>query len=185
MTTTTPKQPLIVTIAADEAGFALKTKLKPFLARHPLVAQLQDVGIVSASDKSAYPWIISLAAGHMRDGQADRVLLISGTGLAMAMGANKMPNVRAVAAHDSQSIEEAVVVHDARVLCLGAEIIGIRKAKSLVSEWLEHRCAATPEHVANIRLMERLGRERLFQGLTMTCTWGPPRSEPIDSGSGG
>lgn len=66
-------------------------------------------------------------------------MLICGTGLGVAISANKVPGIRAVTAHDSFSVERAVLSNNAQVLCLGQRVVGIELARRLVSEWLGYR----------------------------------------------
>jgi ribose 5-phosphate isomerase B len=73
------------------------------------------------------------------DGRADRALLLCGTGLGVAISANKVPGIRAVTAHDSYSVERAVMSNDAQVLCFGQRVIGIELARRLAREWLGYR----------------------------------------------
>lgn len=75
----------------------------------------------------------------VKEGKADRALLICGTGLGVAISANKVTGVRAVTAHDSFSVERAVLSNDAQVLCLGQRVIGLELARRLVREWVEYR----------------------------------------------
>ena len=70
---------------------------------------------------------------------ADRALLICGTGLGVAIAANKVPGVRAVTAHDSYSVERGVLSNNAQVLTLGQRVVGIELARRLVREWLTYR----------------------------------------------
>lgn len=79
------------------------------------------------------------AAKLISEGKADRALLICGTGLGVAIAANKVTGVRAVTAHDSFSVERAVLSNDAQVLCLGQRVIGLELARRLVREWLAYR----------------------------------------------
>jgi ribose 5-phosphate isomerase B len=72
----------------------------------------------------------------VKDGRADRALLICGTGLGMAISANKVSGIRAVTAHDSYSVERSVLSNNAQVLCIGQRVIGIELAKRLAAEWL-------------------------------------------------
>ena len=71
--------------------------------------------------------------------EADRALLLCGTGLGVAISANKVPGIRAVTAHDSFSVERAILSNDAQVLCFGQRVIGIELARRLVKEWLGYR----------------------------------------------
>lgn len=80
-----------------------------------------------------------LAAKLIKEGKADRALLICGTGLGVAIAANKVTGIRAVTAHDSFSVERAVLSNDAQVLCLGQRVIGLELARRLVREWLAYR----------------------------------------------
>ena len=75
----------------------------------------------------------------MAAGDADRALLICGTGLGMAISANKVPGIRAVTAHDSYSVSRAVLSNNAQVLGMGQRVIGIELAKQLVDQWLDYR----------------------------------------------
>jgi len=69
-------------------------------------------------------------------GKADRALLICGTGLGVAISANKVKGIRAVTAHDSFSVERAVLSNDAQVLCMGERVVGLELARRLAKEWL-------------------------------------------------
>lgn len=63
-------------------------------------------------------------------------VLICGTGLGVAISANKVSGIRAVTAHDSFSVERSILSNNAQVLCLGARVIGVELARRLVKEWL-------------------------------------------------
>jgi len=65
--------------------------------------------------------------------------LICGTGLGVAISANKVTGIRAVTAHDSFSVERAILSNDAQVLCLGQRVIGLELARRLVGEWVTYR----------------------------------------------
>lgn len=66
-------------------------------------------------------------------------MLICGTGLGVAIAANKVKGIRAVTAHDSFSVERSILSNDAQVLCLGARVIGLELARQLVKEWLGYK----------------------------------------------
>ena len=68
-----------------------------------------------------------------------RALLICGTGLGVAISANKVPGIRAVTAHDGYSVEKSVTSNNAQVLCMGERVIGLDLAKRLVGEWVTYR----------------------------------------------
>ncbi|KAH6673523.1 hypothetical protein B0J14DRAFT_480917 [Halenospora varia] len=121
------------------AGFEYKAALTKLLNDHPKVESVHDVGPHSADDKTAYPHFAVDAAKLVSEGKADRALLICGTGLGVAISANKVTGIRAVTAHDSFSVERAILSNDAQVLCLGQRVIGLELAKRLVGEWVEYR----------------------------------------------
>jgi len=73
------------------------------------------------------------------EGQADRALLFCGTGLGVAIAANKVRGVRAVTAHDSYSVERSVLSNNAQILTIGERVIGLELAKKLVDDWLDYR----------------------------------------------
>jgi ribose 5-phosphate isomerase B len=131
-----PKQGLLIVVGGDDAGFDYKAQLTRDLESDPRVASVVDVGPLSAEDKTAYPHFAVDAAKLIALGKADRALLICGTGLGVAISANKVTGVRAVTAHDSLSVERAILSNDAQVLCLGQRVIGIELARRLVKEWL-------------------------------------------------
>lgn len=132
---TTNRHGLRIAVGGDDAGLQYKDILRADLEADPRVSQVVDVG-VSATEDTAYPHIAVAAARLVADGTVDRALLICGTGLGVAISANKVRGVRAVTAHDSFSVERAVLSNDAQVLCLGQRVIGIELARRLVREWL-------------------------------------------------
>lgn len=137
MSKTAPQ--LVIAVGGDEAGVSYKTKIKADLEANSQVSKVIDVGVHSADDKTAYPHPAVDAAKLIRSGEADRALLICGTGLGVAISANKVPGIRAVTAHDSFSVERAILSNDAQVLCMGERVIGLELARRLVKEWVEYR----------------------------------------------
>lgn len=129
---------LRVVVGSDDAGYAYKEQLKADLESDDRVAAVIDVG-VSEQAHTAYPHIGVAAARQVADGEADRAVLVCGTGLGVAISANKVRGVRAVTAHDSLSVERSVKSNNAQVLCLGQRVIGVELARRLVSEWLDYR----------------------------------------------
>lgn len=131
-------QPLRIVIGSDAAGLGYKDNLRVVLENDPRVASVRDVG-VDADSAAHYPHIAVAAATIVARGDADRALLVCGTGLGMAISANKVRGIRAVTAHDSYSVERAVLSNDAQVLAIGERVIGFELAKRLVLEWLDYR----------------------------------------------
>jgi dihydroxyacetone kinase len=117
---------------------AVQRGLRRDLQADARVASVVDVG-VGPDEHTAYPHVAVTAARLVADGEADRALLVCGTGLGVAISANKVPGIRAVTAHDSFSVERAILSNDAQVLCFGQRVIGVELARRLASEWLGYR----------------------------------------------
>ncbi|GLP76450.1 D-erythrulose-4-phosphate isomerase 1 [Mycobacterium antarcticum] len=126
---------LRIVVGCDDAGFEYKEALKADLLADDRVADVTDVG-VGGDEHTAYPHVAVEAARLVAEGKADRALLICGTGLGVAISANKVPGVRAVTAHDGFSVERSVLSNDAQVLCFGQRVIGLELARRLAREWL-------------------------------------------------
>lgn len=127
-----------IVVGSDEAGFQYKEALKADLENDPRVAEVVDLG-VDATGTTPYPVVAIAAAEKVRDGLADRALLVCGTGLGVAIAANKVAGVRAVTAHDSFSVERSVLSNNAQVLTFGQRVIGLELARRLAREWLGYQ----------------------------------------------
>lgn len=152
-------EPLRIVVGSDDAGFDYKEILKRDLEQHDGVASVVDVG-VDAEGHTSYPKVAVAAAELVARGEADRALLICGTGLGVAIAANKVPGIRAATAHDSFSVERSVLSNDAQVLTMGQRVVGIELARRLVREWLTYRfdpASASAEKVAVIGQYETTG----------------------------
>jgi ribose 5-phosphate isomerase B len=130
--------PLRIVVGSDDAGFQYKETLKRDLQADDRVSEVTDVGI-DTDETTPYPHVAVAAARLVAEGRADRALLVCGTGLGVAISANKVPGVRAVTAHDSFSVERSVLSNNAQVLCFGQRVIGLELARRLAKEWLAYR----------------------------------------------
>lgn len=130
-------QGLRVAVGSDDAGYEYKEALKGDLRADDRVAEVIDVG-VGTDENTAYPHVAVAAARLVAEGKADRALLVCGTGLGVAISANKVPGIRAVTAHDSFSVERSVLSNNAQVLCFGQRVIGLELARRLAREWLSY-----------------------------------------------
>ena len=150
---------LRIVIGSDDAGYDYKELLKKDLLASELVESVTDVG-VDADGHTAYPTIGVAVGETIAAGDADRGLLVCGTGMGVAMAANKVPGIRASVAHDSFSVERLVLSNNAQVLALGQRVIGPELARRLVREWLTHRfdeTSASAEKVAVLSEYEKTG----------------------------
>jgi ribose 5-phosphate isomerase B len=121
-----------IAVGADEAGAPLKDHLAKYLQDNGY--DIEDYGNGTEQD---YPDVASRVAEAVSSGEHDRALLVCGTGLGMAITANKIPGVRAVTAHDPYSAERARKSNDAQVLAMGARVIAPEAAEKVLDHWLE------------------------------------------------
>ncbi|MDT0343556.1 ribose-5-phosphate isomerase [Streptomyces litchfieldiae] len=143
---------LRIVVGSDDAGHAYKEVLKKDLENSDLVAAVTDVG-VDADGHTPYPTIAIAAAELVAAGEADRALLVCGTGLGVAISANKVRGIRAVTAHDSFSVERAVLSNNAQVLTFGQRVIGLELARRLAAEWLTYRFDETSPSAGKVRVI--------------------------------
>lgn len=126
-----------VVLAGDSAGVGYKDAILELLKDDPRVDELIDAGLKPGEDVD-YPHVAVNAARMIADGKADRGIFVCGTGMGVAISANKVPGIRACTAHDSFSVERLVLSNNAQVLCLGERVIGKQLALRLASEFLDY-----------------------------------------------
>ncbi|WP_369054601.1 ribose-5-phosphate isomerase [Kineococcus terrestris] len=124
-----------VVLAADDAGLPYKEAIKADLEKDPRVSEVIDVG-VKGDEGTAYPHVAVAGARKIAAGEADRGIFVCGTGMGVAISANKVAGIRASVAHDSFSVERLVLSNDAQVLALGQRVIGLELARRLAKEFL-------------------------------------------------
>ncbi len=142
----------VVAIGADNAGADMKNALKAQLEADPRVDVI-DLGVPDASDDRAYPHVGIDVAQAVARGDARRGLLVCGTGIGMAISANKVPGIRATVAHDSYSVERSVLSNDCQVLTLGARVVGLELARRLVDEWLGYEFDQSSPSAAKVAVI--------------------------------
>jgi ribose 5-phosphate isomerase B len=120
-----------IAIGADDAGAPLKERLAAYLQQRGF--QIRDFGNGDGVD---YPDVAAEVAQAVARGDHDRALLVCGTGLGMAIAANKIPGVRAATAHDPYSAERARKSNNAQVLTMGARVIAPEAAEKVLDHWL-------------------------------------------------
>ncbi|EXK43695.1 ribose 5-phosphate isomerase B [Fusarium oxysporum f. sp. lycopersici 4287] len=153
---------LRIVIGGDDAGFPYKFIIAQQLLTDPRVSSVIDAGPSSEEDKTAYSHFAIAAAEKVAKGEADRALLICGTGLGVAIAANKVRGIRAVTAHDSFSVERSVLSNNAQVLCLGQRVVGIELAKRLVKEWLGYQFDPNSSSAAKVKIIEDYDSQQLI-----------------------
>jgi ribose 5-phosphate isomerase B len=122
-----------VLIGCDEAAFELKEIVKKHLQSQGI--NVVDYGVHSAEPVD-YPDIAVQVARDVAAKKSDRAILICGTGIGMAITANKVPGVYAAQAHDTFSAERARKSNNAQVITMGARVIGPELAKQIVDHWM-------------------------------------------------
>lgn len=121
-------------IAAPANGMELKNALQARLAADPRISSLRDM-----STDTSYPQLSFAVAQAVAAGEAERAILICGTGIGTAIAANKVAGIRAATAHDLISVRGAVENYNAQILCMGQNVIAAPAAWALVDIWLNLR----------------------------------------------
>lgn len=123
-----------IAIGSDHAGFELKEFLIPMLremGHEPI-----DVGAYSLEDEDDYPDFALKVADLVRGGEAERGIVICGTGIGSSIAANKVKGIRAALCHDTFTARLSREHNDANVLALGGRILGKELALEIVKVWL-------------------------------------------------
>ncbi len=124
-----------IALGSDHAGFPLKAAIADRIGGDHELADIGTFGEASVD----YPVFAERVARAVSSGRADRGILVCGTGIGMAIAANKIVGVRASVVHDAYSARAAVEHNDLNVLTLGGRVIGVELALSVVRVFLEAR----------------------------------------------
>lgn len=128
-----------ILIGSDHIGYPLKDNLREYLVE--LGQQVVDLGCADAATSVDYPDVAIELAERIAAGETDRGILICGTGIGMAITANKVPGVRAACCHNPYSAERARKRNDAQVITMGAQIVAPTLARLLIDHWLSSEFA--------------------------------------------
>ncbi len=150
-----------VVVGTDHAGFPLKAFVIAAIeaAGHEVV----DVGTFDTKPVD-YPDTAEDVANAILRGEAERGVLLCGSGVGASVAANKIAGIRAGVCHDSFSAHQAVEDDDANVICLGARVIGPRLAEELVTRFLAAEFSGAERHV------RRLEKIRAIESRTQKRT---------------
>ncbi len=143
-----------IVIGSDHAGFELKQNLAPYIGT--LGQQVLDVGTDSTAPVD-YPDFAERIGQALREGRADRGVLICGSGVGASVAANKIPGIRAGLCHDTYSAHQGVEHDDMNVLVVGARVIGPELARELVRSYLAASFSHEERHnrrVAKVKAIE-------------------------------
>ena len=147
--------PSVMTVGfgADDAGYELKTMLVAEASGLPWVKVI-DFGVSGADVTEAYPQVGLRVAQAVARGEIDRAILVCGTGIGMAISANKVTGVRAAVAYDAYSVERSVLSNNCQVLALGARVIGGHLAATIMRQWLALRFDTASPSSAKLAMLE-------------------------------
>jgi ribose 5-phosphate isomerase B len=152
-------------IASDHAGF----ELKKVILQH-LKEKKWDIADLGAYDTkpSDYPDFAVLVGDALREGRADRGILVCGSGVGVSVAANKIPGVRAGLCHDTYSAHQGVEHDDMNVLVLGARVVGIALAQDLVEAYLAASFSNEERHLRRLNKVKAIEAkytgQRKFEG---------------------
>jgi ribose 5-phosphate isomerase B len=136
-----------IALSADHAGYLLKNELLAKLTQqgHEVI----DLGTHSAAPVD-YPDSAQAVAAAVADGQADKGIIVCGSGAGVSIAANKFPGIRAAVCHDTYTARQAVEHDDMNVLCLGARVIGGALALEVVTAFLGARFSGEERHLRRL-----------------------------------
>jgi len=141
-------------IACDHAGYEMKEALKGHLKQKAL--EVFDLGTFNGGDSVDYPDFAARLAHGIEEGEYEAGLLICGTGIGMAMMANRFPRVRAANCHEIFTAILARRHNDANVLTLGARVVAEENAKAIVDAFLTTEFDGGTRHQRRIEKLEDL-----------------------------
>ena len=153
-----------IAIGGDHAGFPLKGPLVHFLQTEG--HEVTDYGTFSP-DPVDFPDIAQVVCDAVRNGKAERGIMVCGSGAGACIAANKVPRIRAALCHDTYTAHQCVEHDDVNVMCIGAQIIGIAMAEEIVSTFLAARFSTQGDfhrRVAKLSDMELRAAKELCDG---------------------
>jgi ribose 5-phosphate isomerase B len=148
---------LRIAIAADHAGFVLKQALAAHLADAGHV--VSDLGTDSEAPVD-YPDFAAAVARAVAAGDAERGIIVCGSGAGASIAAGKITGVRSATVHDSYSAHQAVEHDDMNVLALGSRVIGASLALEIVDTFVAARFSGEERHVRRLAKLNELDRTR-------------------------
>jgi ribose 5-phosphate isomerase B len=150
-----------IAIGGDHAGFHLKGPIIDLLRSWG--HDVTDHGSFTPEPVD-FPDIAQVVCDQVRQGQAERGVMVCGTGVGAAIASNKIPGIRAAVAHDVYSAHQCVEHDDVNILCLGAQIIGDKLAAEILRAFLAAQFSTEPQfrrRVQKLADMERRAADEL------------------------
>ena len=144
-----------IVIGSDHAGFELKEEVRKYIA--DLGHEVLDVGAFNIEPTDDYPDYAEYVGRALHAKNADRGVLICGSGVGVSVAANKMPGIRAAMCHDTYSAHQGVEHDDINILVLGSRVVGVMLAQDLVKAFLGAKFTNEERHV------RRLGKVKAIE----------------------
>ena len=148
-----------VAIGADHGGYPIKAEIAQLVSS--LGHQVSDLGAHELDSDDDYPDLAAPVARSVQSGEADRGIIICGSGVGAAIVASKFRGVRASVCHDSYSAAQGVEHDDMNVLCLGARVIGIAPAQQIVTAFLGANLDHHPRFRRRLDKLSRIEDEQM------------------------
>ncbi|NTJ11635.1 ribose 5-phosphate isomerase B [Rhizobium lusitanum] len=142
-----------IVVGSDHAGFPLKADIVAVLGE--LGHTVEDIGSFTP-DPVDFPDIAGLLCKKVREGAAERGILVCGTGVGAAIAANKINGIRAAVCHDVHSAHQSVEHDDVNVMCIGAKIVGPWLARDLVVAYLDAQFDRNEDFVRRVEKLSAL-----------------------------
>jgi ribose 5-phosphate isomerase B len=149
-----------VAVAFDHRGVKLRERLLEELAA--LGHEAVDLGTDRSEPRVDYPDKAREVAEAIRGGEAERALLVCGSGVGASIAANKVAGIRAAICHDSYSAHQGVEHDDMNVLCLGSEVVGPELAAELARAFLAASFDGGERYVKRLEKIEEMEREKTY-----------------------
>ena len=148
-----------VAIGADHGGYPIKAEIAQLVGS--LGHQVTDLGAHELDPNDDYPDLAEPVARSVQSGEADRGIIVCGSGVGAAIVASKFRGVRASVCHDSYSAAQGVEHDDMNVLCLGARVIGIAPAQQIVTAFLGANLDHHPRFRRRLDKLSRIEDEQM------------------------
>lgn len=142
-----------IAVAGDSAGEGLARVLADYLKdRH----EVDEISRTEAGPDAFYANLSDRVANAVLDGTYERAILICGTGIGVAMSANKVPGIRAAQCHDTYSAERAALSNNAQIITMGARVIGAELAKAIADAYLKETFDPEGRSAGNVQAINEV-----------------------------
>ena len=145
-----------VALAFDHRGVKLRERVLEELAS--LGHEAIDLGVDTDEHRVDYPDKAQEVGDALASGDAERGVLVCGSGVGAAIAACKLPGIRAAICHDTYSAHQGVEHDDMNVLCLGSEVVGAEMAAELVRAFLSAEFVSEPRYLRRLEKVEAMER---------------------------